>query len=98
MRPPAACLTCPGSNGSIIPPAAMRRIHLSDLMLMLLFSRVLYRNLGHGNRPVLRLQRQLRGGLARDLAITRGDVGIWNRGNGRIAAVGLFPDANVQRQ
>src|SRR5436190_517460 len=33
--PSAACLTCPASNGSIMPcSTAIRRIHLSDLMLI----------------------------------------------------------------
>src|SRR3990172_2570637 len=38
MRLPPTSLTCPGSNGSILRcSAAMRRIHLSDLMVMLPF-------------------------------------------------------------
>src|SRR5579883_739980 len=124
MRPPPFCFTCRGSNGSIMPVAAMRRIQLSLFMLMecserreaaggrqkaansnsdssLLphqASRILDHDLWHSDRLVLGLQRQLRGGLAGDLAITRGDVGVGHRRDGGIAAVGLFADADVQWQ
>jgi hypothetical protein len=54
--------------------------------------------LGEGDRLVARLHRQAAGGLARDLAVGERDGRIRLGGHGRVAAVGLLADAQVQRQ
>jgi hypothetical protein len=52
MRWPFTSRTWPGSNGSIIPCAAMRRIHLSFLMLIV----KAFLRLGSNKHVILRLE------------------------------------------
>src|SRR5947207_15438565 len=100
-RSPPWCLTCPGSNGSIMPcSAAMRRIQRSLLMLMVRpgASGVLDDDVGELDRLVARLQREPARGLARDLAVAPRERGIGLRRDRGPAAVGLLADADVERQ
>ena len=119
--------TWPGSNGSIMPcSSAMRRIHLSDLMLTWCTfplrtaedgasgehtcsrqplpaggQAATARSAPRSSQPqrlVARPARQPAGRIAGDVAITRGQVRIGHRRHGRLAAVGLLADADVQRQ
>src|SRR5258706_13160179 len=98
MRLPSTERTCPGSKGSIIPwLAAMRRIHLSLLMLIAL-SVVLDNDLGEHGRAVLRLARDARRHLARDVAVDGGDRTVGVRDHGGLAGVGRLADAAVEGQ
>src|SRR5258706_9679138 len=98
MRLPSTSRTWPASKGSIIPwAAAIRRIHLSLLMLIA-FSVVLDDDLGEYRRAVLRLARDARGHLARDVAVDGGDRALGVRNHAGLAGIGLLADADVERQ
>src|SRR5687767_10700608 len=96
MRCPLRSRTWPGSNGSIMPcSSAMRRIHLSALMLML--SGVLDRDFREclGTRPGrFELLRRPRG----DIQVGARERTVGLRHHRGAAAVGLLADADVQGQ
>src|SRR5438445_7094148 len=99
MRLPSSCRTCPGSNGSIMLwAAAMRRIHLSLLMLIFWLLVVLDDDLGKDGRAVLGLTGNAGSHLAGDIAVDRGNGPIRIGDHGGLARICLLADADVERQ
>src|SRR4051812_41521255 len=98
MRLPSTERTWPGSNGSIMPCAsAMRRIHLSLLMLMGLPGRllvVLDDDLREHGRAVLALACDARGHAPGAVAVDRRDRTVRIGHHGGLARIGLLADAD----
>src|SRR5262245_32746337 len=101
MRDPFATRTCPGSNGSIMPFSAMRRIHRSDLILMPLIpsSSGVFNSNGWKGRT----GRQCGSGEpcrspAREIDIRLSERALRLRHHGGLAAVGLLADADIERE
>src|SRR6266568_5303159 len=101
MRWPLSSFTCPGSKGSIMRrSAAIRRIHLSDLMLI---GGEPSGVLGHDD--VRKLRGHVPGGLRdldrkpapdRAVDLRRPTLRVGN--HGRLARIRLLADCDVERQ
>src|SRR5580658_5833717 len=100
MRWPLTWRTCPASNGSIMPwEAAMRRIQLSDLMLILSpLSGRFDDDIRKQDAAIARAPRQGRGRAPGHLEIQLRAARV-RLGNHRgSAAIGILADARIQGQ